>query len=303
METLLLLSDQILDIVFSFFSAEGGMTFAMVAGVTTKGVEASRHNWHKGIDKQMANIENAVDVIDAHRVPPGPTPDATATANTWPIPATLYSKLNGNRNQLRVLVAKCRTPAASSIDREERNLLLKETIQLCLVQIKSWAYGLFFDGTMTAADLHLLGFLAPGEKVGSSERVKPTDVIAEVKVQVVNEDYIRVVVDQSAGENAGPVLHGWPEGVEHILIVINDAESLAEVYRQISPRLHNDIKMPENSHGKQFIIRAAFLRHVDDAPRFGNEPTFSMPLTTLDLATQQAREIERLRAELEKKNS
>ena len=103
---------------------------------------------------------------------------------------------------------------------------------------------------------------------------------------------------QSAGENAGPALRGWPEGVKNILIVINDVEGPTEVYRQLSPRLYNDIKMPANSHGKQFIIRAAFLRHIDDAPRFGNEPTFTMPRTTLDLATQQAREIERLRAEL-----
>jgi hypothetical protein len=42
--------------------------------------------------------------------------------------------------------------------------------------------------------------------------------------------------------------------------------------------------MPDGSHGKQFIIKASFLRHVNDEPRFGNEPTFSIPLTTEDLA-------------------
>jgi hypothetical protein len=36
--------------------------------------------------------------------------------------------------------------------------------------------------------------------------------------------------------------------------------------------------------GRQFIIKASFLKHVNDEPRFGNEPTFSMPLTTEDLA-------------------
>jgi hypothetical protein len=41
--------------------------------------------------------------------------------------------------------------------------------------------------------------------------------------------------------------------------------------------------MPSGSRGKLFIIRAAFLRHVDDKPRFGPEPTFFMPLTTEDL--------------------
>ena len=48
-----------------------------------------------------------------------------------------------------------------------------------------------------------------------------------------------------------------------------------------------------------------FLRHVNDEPRFGNEPTFSMPLATEDLAALdrqrhedfevQAREVESIR--------
>jgi hypothetical protein len=65
------------------------------------------------------------------------------------------------------------------------------------------------------------------------------------------------------------------------------------------------------SHGKQFTIKAAFLRHVNDESRFGNEPTFSMPLTTEDLAATidhqhhedfepQLREVERRRQEIER---
>jgi hypothetical protein len=53
--------------------------------------------------------------------------------------------------------------------------------------------------------------------------------------------------------------------------------------RGYTTRLHNDIDMPAGSRGKQFIIKAAFLRHISDKPRFGSEPTFSMPLTTEDL--------------------
>ncbi|MDR1415247.1 MAG: hypothetical protein LBI96_05505 [Odoribacteraceae bacterium] len=48
--------------------------------------------------------------------------------------------------------------------------------------------------------------------------------------------------------------------------------------------LHGEIKMPEGSHGKLFIIKASFMKHPDDQPVFGNSPTFSMPLTTGDLA-------------------
>jgi hypothetical protein len=69
--------------------------------------------------------------------------------------------------------------------------------------------------------------------------------------------------------------------------------------------------MPDGSHGKQFILKAAFLKHVDDEPRFGNEPTFSMPLTTADLAATidrqhheefeaQVREVELHRLEVER---
>jgi hypothetical protein len=78
--------------------------------------------------------------------------------------------------------------------------------------------------------------------------------------------------------------------------------------------------MPEGSHGKQFIAKAAFLKHVDDQPLFGNQQTFSMPLTTEDLikaldqqhhdefeekireVERQRQEIERLQKELKTKN-
>jgi hypothetical protein len=62
---------------------------------------------------------------------------------------------------------------------------------------------------------------------------------AEVKVKVVNEDFIRVLVDQSAGENAAQVVHGWPQGVRNSLIVITFADGTTEVYRQI-PKLETN---------------------------------------------------------------
>jgi hypothetical protein len=79
----------------------------------------------------------------------------------------------------------------------------------------------------------------------------------------------------------------------------------------MTTRLHNDVRMPAGSHGKQFIIKASFLKHTNDEPRFGNEPTFSMPLTTEDLAAAldrqhheefeaQVRETERQRQEIER---
>jgi hypothetical protein len=142
-------------------------------------------------------------------------------------------------------------------------------------------------------------------------RTEATDVTAEVKVKVINEDNIRVVIDQSAGENAAQVAHGWSEGVHNALIVVTTAAGKTEILCQMTTRLHNDLRMPAGSHGKQFIIKASFLKHVNDEPRFGNEPTFSMPLTTEDLAAtldrqhhedfeEQIQEVERQRQKIER---
>jgi hypothetical protein len=267
------------------------------AGIT-EGLLAIVRRWHGSIDDRFGNIDNLVNLLTAHRT-------------VWPVPPDLLTLLTGNRDLLQTLINKCRTTSASSADRAHRNTLLKSTIDLCLFQVKIWAYGEFAAGTVTADDVHLLGFLLPGETGGRHERTEATGAVAEVKVTVINEDFIRVVIDQSAGENAAQVAHGWPRGVRNALIVIIAADGKTEIYRQLTTRLHNSIRMPDGSHGKQFIIKAAFLRHVDDEPRFGNEPTFSMPLTTADLAAAldrqhqeeaeaHVKEIERQRLEIER---
>jgi hypothetical protein len=284
-------------------TAGGGLTLAFAAGVVlssgiSEGVLASVRRWHGGIDGQFAAIDNLITLILSHQP-------------AWEIPAGLLTQLTGNRDQLQALINKCRSTAGSPADRTLRNSLLKSTVGLCLLQVRVWAYGEYTAGVMTADDVHLLGFLLPGESGGHRDRAEATDVKAEVKVTIINEDFIRVVIDQSAGENAGQVEHGWPHGVRNALIVITSADGKTEVHRAFTTRLHNDIRMPEGSHGKQFIIKASFLKHVNDAPRFGNEPTFSMPLTTQDLASvldqqhhedfeEQVREVERHRQEVEK---
>jgi hypothetical protein len=227
------------------------------------------------------------------------------------MPPDLLMQLTDNHNQLQTLINKCRTNAASTADRTLRNSLLKSTVGLCLFQVRIWAYGQLSAGILTADDVHLLGFLLPGESGGHRDRTEATDVTAEVKVKIINEDNIRVVIDQSAGENAAQVAHGWPSDVSNALIVVTAADGKTEVLRQMTTRLHNDIRMPAGSHGKQFIIKASFLKHTNDEPRFGNEPTFSMPLTTEDLAAAldrqhhvdfeaQVRETERQRQEIER---
>jgi hypothetical protein len=294
-------------------TAVSGVTVILALSVMAYGeipdaVLALVRKWHGTISEQFSCIDNVCKIIQQ----PHPT---------WNMPGDLKDELLGNCVRLDALVKKCQTNAASTDDRMLRNSLLKATVSLCLLRVKGWAYGDFAAGNMTANEVHSLGFLLPGEHGGYHGRTEATDVLTEVKAKVINEDFVRVVIDRSATENAGPVKHGWPKGVRHALIVITAADGKTEVLRLMTTRLHNDIRMPEGTHGKQFVIKAAFLKHIDDKPRFGNEPTFSMPLTTEDLAAaldrqhheefesrmqeveRQRREIERLQAELNAKNA
>ncbi|MDR0757198.1 MAG: hypothetical protein LBF85_05055 [Tannerella sp.] len=180
-------------------------------------------------------------------------------------------------------------PKTSPADRAERNSLFTTMVGLCLTEVKVWAYTKFYAGVMTANDVHSLGFLLPGEAGGRRHRKMPTDVLAEVKVSVPGVDFIRVTIDHAVGENAARVAHGWPQGVRNALIVIISADGKTEICRKYTTRLHNSITMPGSTRGKLFIIKAAFLKHINDNPVFGPEATFSMPLTTEDIAASLER--------------
>jgi hypothetical protein len=287
----------------------GSLSLALGAGIVpsygiTEGVLQNTRRWHGSIDDQFAAINNLVSLITAHQP-------------AWSISEELLTQITNNRDRLQSLINLCRSNQVSKADREIRNTLLKSTVGICVRDVKIWAYSLYANNVLTADDVHLLGFLIPGEHGGFHGRKEPTDTLAEVKVKIINEDFVRVVVDQSAGENAARVVHGWPSGVNTALIVITAVDGKTEVIRLMTTNLHTDIRMPEGSHGKQFIVKASFLKHVDDEPRFGNEPTFSMPMTTEDLAAaidrqhhedfeeqlraveHQRQEIERLHAELD----
>jgi hypothetical protein len=270
---------EILNWLANMVFGHADVTIAFAVGVATfgtvsEGVLANTQRWHGSIDDKMNSINNLVDVFNKHP--------------NW-MPSMLQDLLNG-QYELQVLVAKCRTNSATTTDRMNRDVLSKDVVDLCLSKIRMWAYGQFADGKVTAADIHDMGFLVPGEAAGHHDRAEATDVTAQVKVRVINEDIIRVVIDQSAGENAAEVVHGWPNGVRNALIVITAADGITEVFRLFTTRLHNDIQMPEGSRGKQFMIKASFLVHVNDIPRFGAQPTFSMPLTTEDLAAALERQ-------------
>jgi hypothetical protein len=241
----------------------------------TEGVLAAARRWRGSIRDKLTNIGNLLRVLASHK--------------DWAYPAMVVALLQTLYDRLVVLVDLCATNMGSGKDRDERNQLLKQAIEICR-NLKIWALELYMTKVMTLDELHSLAYLLPGEHGGSRARSKESLAIGEPKPDVIDADHVRVTVDHSFGENAGQVASGWPGDAKYVLIVITAADGETEIYRAITTLLHNTIRMPEGSRGKLFIVKAAFLRHPDDDPHFGSEPTFSMPLTTEDMARGEAKE-------------
>jgi hypothetical protein len=246
------------------------LVFGLTRGIIPEATIAMFKKWHGSIGDQFDNINRATDILLGNR-------------QKWPVPQEIVDYITKARVDLDGLIKECRTTAASADLRMKRNTLLKNTVGFFLLTVRNWTYGQFSDGTMTIDDIHSLGFLLSGERSGQHRRASETLALAQVKVRVNDDKTIVAVVDKSYAENAALVTSGWPTDARMAVIVIKDTAG-NEVYRQMTTRLHNEIIMPGDSRGKQFMIKASFLKHVDDETHFGNEPTFSMPLTTEDLA-------------------
>ncbi|MDR1454307.1 MAG: hypothetical protein LBJ01_01530 [Tannerella sp.] len=279
-------------LLFAF--AAGGM----IAGELTGGTLAAVARWHGGIDARYTNIKNLVGILKEKQT-------------DWSVPQPMYAGLVANSDRLGELIPLCKSTAASTDDRNLRNSILKATVAACLQQVKMWVFGKYYEGVVTKDDIHRLGFLLPGETGGHKSRSGPVDVVPEVKIRVLSPDAVKIIVDQAAAENAAQVAHGWPPGVEYVLIVITSVNENKEIIRQVTTTLHTSFDMPEGCHGQQYAAKASFLKHVSDSPRFSNEVTFSMPLTTGDLIAEldrqhhedyenQIREVERQRQEIER---
>jgi hypothetical protein len=244
----------------------------------------------------------------------------------WKIPDSLMEGLVEKRDLLSELIDVCRGVERSPIARLRRNDLLSLLVRFCLKSVKSWVHEQYRAGVVPGSDVHLLGFLLPGEQGGARRRLKPTNLLPMVKVKVVSGDLIRVMISQDVDKNAAQASRGWPHGVRYALIVIYSADDNVEVSRLLTTRLNNSIRFTEEMHGKQMAVRAAFLVHVNDSPVFQDGAMFSMPRMTKDLFSgkhrgvveenreqgrklalqrleneAQALEIERLRAELKAK--
>jgi hypothetical protein len=225
--------------------------------------------WRGGIDDRVANIDNIIQGM-------------TEKKNEWGVSTEMLDKLTESREKLGELMGECGSSYASSNARHERNSLLKALTDYCRKTVRIWAYGQYEAGVMSALDVHRLAFLLPGEQGGRRGRHDPTHELASVKVKLVNAEFVRIILDRAVANNSALVTHSWPHGVRNAIIVILTADGATEVVRQVTSRLHNTISMPEGSHGKAFIVKAAFLKHVDDTPRFSNPIVFSMPLTVVD---------------------
>jgi hypothetical protein len=99
------------------------------------------------------------------------------------------------------------------------------------------------------------------------------------------------IIDQASVEDAARVKHGWPKGVKSAVIVIYAVDGVTEVLRVPTTTLYNDVRMPDGSHGQQFIAKAAFLVHINDEPRFGKGIVFNMPLRNCKKINGTFREI------------
>jgi hypothetical protein len=249
----------------------------------TEGVASLMRKWRGALGDKFSNISNLVALVKSRQ-------------DVWNMPVDLYTQLCGNHERLQALIPKCRSISGSKADRALRDTLLKDTVDLCCIQVKMWAYGEYTAGIMNADDVHLLGFRLPGEIGRHHSRTEATNVEPEISVRVLNEDFIRTVVSNTAGKNSAQAGSGWPQGVKFVQIVITADDGTTEVMRINTSRMYNTLRMPEGSHGKQFLIKAAFLRHVDDEPRFGNEPMFSMPFTMEDILALKHRHLEEIGA-------
>jgi hypothetical protein len=227
--------------------------------------------WHGTIDQQFANVKGLYELL-------------MGNLSIWPVSLAIREKLGELVPEIDRLITKCRTNEGSPADRIRRDTLLKRAVAYCLMDVRTWAYDQIVDGKLTPDDVHEMNFLLPGDHGGHHDRSEPTDAIAEIKAKVINADYIDGIVDQAGSKNAGPVKHGWAHGIHQAMLLMLEADGKTEVLRRVTNNLHNEIKMPEGSHGKQFMLAAAFLKHPDDEPKFGEFTIFSMPKTAADLA-------------------
>jgi hypothetical protein len=226
--------------------------------------------WHGNMFQQFTNVKGLYDLL-------------MSKLSVWGVPLAIREKLGEYVTNLTDLMNKCNTNEASPADRGHRSTMLKAAVAYCLMDVMVWAYGDFVEGRLTADDVHEMNFLLPGERGGHRERSEPTDAIAEVKAKILNADFTDFIVDHAGDKNAAPVRHGWPHGINHAMLLVMEDDAKTVILHKITTTLHNEFKMPEGSHGKHFMVAAAFLKHVDDEPKFGNFAFFSMPKTAVDL--------------------
>jgi hypothetical protein len=274
-----------------FFSAAAGIipVVAKVNRDVSPGTLAIARKWHGSQSDKVSNINLLGNTINKN-------------AAKWGVPGDITTFTLHAIEPLNALVELCKGNESSLLKREERDAMIRDAVAFCIGYVKMWMYGEYAFGLRSAEDIHSIGFLLPGETAKSHKLSPATDVVAAVSTRVVSADVVRVIVGQSDAKEVSKVVHSWPTGVRHALIVISDKEK-KEVFRTIVSRLHTDVTMPEGSHGQVFYVNASFLKHTDDEPRFGPQPSFTMPYKTEDIPTlinaQREADVEEHRKDVE----
>jgi hypothetical protein len=294
--------ETIFDQVFAFLAVYPAVGFMIAAIVVTPNfppptppeeqaaIMSDTKRWHGPIDDRAAAIYQMVGVLNAN-------------VTRWMQPGDLRTFCTTFPAKLEAVLKVCSSRESSRASRADRDELLNQAVAYSLGFVRMWAYGEFAAGSMTSKDLHALGFLVPGETSKHRARAEVNDVRPETKIRIYSEGKIMVVIDQAIDKNAAEVHHGWPTGVHMALISIFEQDGKTEVYHKMTTHLHTRIEMPEDSHGKIFLAKAAFLKHVDDTPDFGTQITFEMPRTTQDLLialdNQHQEDVEQHRKDVE----
>jgi hypothetical protein len=259
------------------------------AAIVIEHVREISRRWRGTASERTTNIINITDDLTKHQ-------------SDWNFPSDSLKDLTESCNELQRLNSLCSGSMASSCDRRDRSSLLKALTSYCRKNLKSWACGQHEAGVMTSFEVHKLGFFLPGDLGGRRVRHEPTGELAVVKANALNGEFVHIALLRTL-PNSGLLSSGWPQGVRQALIVILSADGSTEVVRQLTSCLRTTIALPKDSQGKAFIAKAAFLKHVNDWPMFGQRQTvFSMPLSTSDLSTlfEKEEEMASLRRENER---
>jgi hypothetical protein len=164
--------------------------------------------------------------------------------------------------------------------------LLGEDVEYALDVVKPDAIGRCGVGAMDISDLNSLGFLMPNQGKGRHERSGENEIVPETNAKVTAIDTVMVTVDNALDKHGNRTKGSKPKGVKQILIVLQDEKGV-EIFNKMFTKTQVYIDIDQKYRGEIILVRAAFLKHVDDTPHFGEPVAVSMPKDIADILQAQ----------------